>query len=92
MLAIPTPTTNVLRQIYRAVMRGFLEEFDPEIREMSDIIVTASIDTYQFMAAQYRPTIAKAHYVFNMRDLSKCIQGILQANKAVIVTKRSMVR
>ena len=57
MMAIPTPTTNVLRQIYRAIMRGFLEEFDQEIRDMSDIIVTAAIETYQFMASQVRSQI-----------------------------------
>lgn len=48
-------------------MRGFLKDFDPEVRDMADTVVTASIATYQFMAAAFLPTPSKAHYLFNMR-------------------------
>jgi dynein heavy chain len=92
MMAIPTPTQNVLNNIYKAIMRGFLHDFDSEVRDMGDTIVTAAIATYQYMAITFLPTPSKAHYLFNMRDLSKCIQGILQANKEVVVRKVNMIR
>lgn len=73
-------------------MRGFLKDFDADVRDMADTVVTASISTYQFMAAAFLPTPSKAHYLFNMRDLSKAIQGILQANRDVVVRKVGMIR
>ncbi|ODM98966.1 Dynein heavy chain 6, axonemal [Orchesella cincta] len=92
MMAIPSPSNAVLTNIYRSILRGFFAEFANEIREMADQIVSASISTYQFMVKSFLPTPSKSHYLFNMRDLSKCIQGILQANKDILLTKVNMNR
>lgn len=73
-------------------MRGFLDEFQPEVKDMADKIVNAAISTYQFMVVTFLPTPSKAHYLFNMRDLSKCIQGVLQANKLAVMTKNHMTK
>ena len=34
-----------------------------------------SVEIYVRMSTDLLPTPAKSHYVFNLRDLSKCIQG-----------------
>lgn len=39
--------------------------------------VSFSVEIYVRMSTDLLPTPAKSHYVFNLRDLSKCIQGLL---------------
>jgi dynein heavy chain len=44
------------------------------------------------MVSELLPTPAKSHYTFNMRDLSKVLQGMLQVRPQVITTKTDIAR
>lgn len=35
----------------------------------------AAVEIYNRLSVDLLPTPAKSHYVFNLRDLSKCVQG-----------------
>ena len=45
------------------------------VRQTTDGIIAAAVDIYNRMSTDLLPTPAKSHYVFNLRDLSKCMQG-----------------
>jgi len=45
------------------------------VKQAADNIVDAAVEIYQRMSVDLLPTPAKSHYVFNLRDLSKCVQG-----------------
>ncbi|XP_041352994.1 dynein heavy chain 6, axonemal-like isoform X2 [Gigantopelta aegis] len=89
MLSLPTPSTRSLQHIYQVQLGRFLQdgEFMPEVNECVFSFVSASIAVYYRMCGSMLPTPTKSHYTFNIRDLSKVIQGLLQAHNSVIVTK-----
>lgn len=37
------------------------------------------------------PTPSKSHYIFNLRDLTKLVRGLMQANSTIITTKENLV-
>ncbi|KAL1130882.1 hypothetical protein AAG570_012123 [Ranatra chinensis] len=92
LLSIPSPTTSSLQVIFRALMRGFLADFAKSISEIADNLVAAAIELYQRITEDLLPTPSKSHYVFNLRDLSKCIQGILQADAGTMRDSSDMQR
>lgn len=65
----------------QAILNGFLTEFPNAVKQTAASIVGAAVEIYRRMSIDLLPTPAKSHYVFNLRDLSKCVQGkVLQTN------------
>ncbi|XP_072114311.1 dynein axonemal heavy chain 6 isoform X1 [Mobula birostris] len=92
MLCLPNPSEHSLKQIFQAILNGFLAEFTETVKRCSISIVEAAVEIYQRMSVDLLPTPAKSHYVFNLRDLSKCIQGILQCNPGTVRTEEQIFR
>ncbi|XP_055256564.1 dynein axonemal heavy chain 6 [Moschus berezovskii] len=84
MLCLPMPSEHSLKQIFQAILNGFLNDFTPAVKQTASNIVEASVEIYNRMSVDLLPTPAKSHYVFNLRDLSKCVQGILQCDPGTI--------
>lgn len=70
---------DVLVTIFSKIMlwhldtRGFSKDFDPCIEQ----IVSATLQVYKESRLNLLPTPAKSHYLFNLRDFSRVIQGVL---------------
>lgn len=92
MMFIPTTTENAMRTIFTSILDGFLAEFPSTIANLSTSVVQASIAIYSHISKDLLPTPAKPHYVFNLRDLSKTIRGVLQADIVTISNPTHLYR
>ncbi|KAG7458844.1 hypothetical protein MATL_G00224900 [Megalops atlanticus] len=92
MLCLPTPSEHSLKQIFKAILSGFLADFPAAVKQTADSIVEAAVEIYQRMSVDLLPTPAKSHYVFNLRDLSKCVQGMLQCDPGTVRDQNQIFR
>ncbi|KAJ8402442.1 hypothetical protein AAFF_G00369310 [Aldrovandia affinis] len=92
MLCLPTPSEQSLKQIFKAILSGFLANFFVAVKQSAKNIVEAAVEIYHRMSVDLLPTPAKSHYVFNLRDLSKCVQGMLQCDPGSVRDKNQIFR
>jgi dynein heavy chain len=67
--------------IFSTILTNFVQDFDEAIKDQAVGIVEATISVYSTILLDLRPTPAKPHYTFNLRDLSKIFQGMLMVDK-----------
>jgi len=73
--------TESLVRIYESIMKWFLGKMPGAVAGAAQSVVKATLDVYQGISAEMRPTPATPHYTFNLRDLSKVHQGICMCDK-----------
>ena len=81
--------------IFRTIFSSFLGKFTNAEEGLADLcgpLVESSIDVYLTMLNDMRPTPAKSHYQFNLRDLSKIFQGVLMIDPKKVDTKGALAR
>ncbi|CAG0883772.1 unnamed protein product [Cyprideis torosa] len=67
-----------LTRIFGSIMDWhFTKGFDISITRYSKAVVQGTLEVYKSAINTFRPTPTKSHYVFNLRDFSRVIQGIL---------------
>jgi len=68
--------------IFTTVLQSFTGNpaVGEDVKDASARIVQASIKVYNTMIVDMLPTPAKPHYTFNLRDLGKVFQGMLQVD------------
>lgn len=81
-----------LQQIYTKILGSFLNKFSADVSAQTEKIVTASISLYNTIRKELLPTPNKSHYTFNLRDLSKVIQGMLSADINTVHSDMDIVR
>ncbi|XP_063373463.1 dynein axonemal heavy chain 6 [Cydia amplana] len=92
MFYISAPNSDAMKTIFKAILCGHMEDFVSEVSCLGEPIVNASVEVYQKICAELLPTPAKSHYVFNLRDLSKTMQGCLQADAGYMRMPQGMLR
>jgi dynein heavy chain len=90
---ITTAGVADLNKIFGTLISNFLITFDEdEVKTLGDSLTGMLIRIFHTIGAELLPTPTKPVYLFNMRDLSKVVQGVLQANKDYFDTKDSVLK
>ncbi|XP_022919154.2 dynein axonemal heavy chain 7 [Onthophagus taurus] len=66
--------------------------FPSDVILQAQQIVNATLDFYQFAMRTLRPTPAKSHYVFNLRDFSRVVFGCAMIRKESAEDKQTFAR
>jgi dynein heavy chain, axonemal len=91
--ALPDPAAKQLFHIYTVRLGRFFNsaDFTVDVRSSIYLLVSACLVMYYRVSINILPTPSKVHYVFNLRDLAKLTQGIMQASP-INITSQERVR
>jgi dynein heavy chain, axonemal len=79
--------------IFETILSGFLAQgFSEQVQELTHDTVTATIGVFNTILKDLRPTPAKSHYTYNLRDLSKVFGGLLMCSKNRVATKTDFLK
>ncbi|XP_028810647.1 dynein heavy chain 6, axonemal isoform X2 [Denticeps clupeoides] len=92
MFCLPTPSEFSLKLIFKAILGGYFMDFAAEVQNCVSSVVDAAVEIYRRMSVDLLPTPTKSHYVFNLRDLSKCVQGMLQCEPGTVHNQTQVFR
>jgi dynein heavy chain len=62
------------------------------VKGLKDSVVQATILTYAEIQSRFKPTPAKSHYTYNLRDVSKVFQGISKSDPRALVKDDDIVK
>jgi len=91
-LWMPQLSSHSMKAIFDSILHGFLKAEIPSLASLSNSLVTAAVDLYKVVVKEMLPTPSKSHYTFNLRDLSKVIQGMLMVRKESCPTQNDLVK
>ena len=93
MFCMPAATPQVLSKIFSSILEGFLKSgFQEAVQGCCLGAIESTIEIYSKIQTELRATPQKFHYMFNLRDVSKVIQGILMAHPKSVQNADSMHR
>ena len=69
-----------MSMIFEKILRAFIGRFSDAVGQAIEQIVESSQNVFENVAETLKPTPSKSHYTFNMRDISKVMQGVCSAD------------
>ena len=92
MIWVPDLSSYSMKTIFTAILKGFLDQNEQSgLNIFAEPIIKASVDIYLKAIKDFLPTPSKCHYTFNLRDLSKVVQGMLMINLENLDNKEYLV-
>jgi dynein heavy chain len=80
MLAYPDLAKESIMMIFNKILGAFISSYSGEISAIINTVVDSTYCVYMSVAENLKPTPSKSHYTFNLRDISKIIQGVCTAD------------
>jgi len=91
-LNLAFPAASQVRKIFGALINSHLVNFGEDVKSAGDLMVNATYEIYIKMCSDLLPTPDKPHYTFNLRDISRVVQGIMQAQKISYDSREAIIR
>jgi dynein heavy chain len=84
--------TLIFSEITKGIFRRY--KLKSEVMDLIDgkAIVNSTLSLYEMAKLKFLPTPAKSHYLFNIRDVSKVIQGISMIKPTSLASPDNLVK
>lgn len=94
MLNFIFPDDEQIQRIFSTILNHKLSEdnFDTAIKAHIEKLTKSTLELYKRVSNKFLPTPSKCHYVFNLRDMSKVYQGLMQAHRNFCDNKESFFK
>ncbi|KAH0787434.1 dynein heavy chain 2, axonemal [Histomonas meleagridis] len=92
LISVPQPNDSQLKRIYTLLLENHLNNFSDEVKSIIEPITNATLDLYQSILKNFLPTPKKCHYIFNLRDMNKVYQGLLDSNTTYFDDRNSFIK
>ncbi|EAX96997.1 Dynein heavy chain family protein [Trichomonas vaginalis G3] len=77
---VSNPSDSQLKRIFNTLLSNHVAKFNEEVQSLAEPLTNATLELFQNIQKQFLPTPKKSHYIFNLRDMSRVFQGLLDAN------------
>ncbi|CAJ1345300.1 unnamed protein product [Effrenium voratum] len=88
------PSTVSVDNIFGSIMKSKFSNkagAKPDVIDLSKKLTSATVDVWDRVKSKLLPTPLRFHYIFNMRDLSRVFQGIMECPVNIVQTPSTLV-
>jgi dynein heavy chain len=89
---VTPPGRETIEKIYVQILEKHVEEFAADIVGVVGKVTQATVQLFETISEKLPRTPLKFHYVFNLRDLSRIYEGLLQSTVDKFTTKELFIR
>lgn len=87
------PSDRAFHEIFEFIYSEISKKFSERAtRGIEERIVTATLDLYRKVEAEFKPTPNRIHYTFNIRDVGNVFKGMSLCNPKTIRKKDNLIR
>jgi dynein heavy chain len=86
------PADKSVKTIFETILNTRLADFTDEVKKLVAPLVAATVTLYEKVVDTFLPTPGTSHYLFNLRDIAKVVQGLLAANAREFDTRDEFLR
>jgi dynein axonemal heavy chain len=91
-VSVTFPTNDSLKRIYSSILSTHLENFGDSLQSLAPKLTDMTLELYSSVVERLPPTPSKFHYVFNLRDLSRVVEGVLLSTPEKFTTPVQLIR
>jgi dynein heavy chain len=94
MFCLPEASVGVLSSIFSGILSNYLKAwaFGDKVKNLEEAAISSTVEIYIKIQEDLRPTPSKFHYLFNLRDVSKVVQGMCMVKPQSIQTEDVFMR
>ncbi|KAH9582136.1 Dynein heavy chain [Trypanosoma melophagium] len=92
LISFPDVDEESMKRIFVSILESYFKPFGEDVRTKLSSVVVASIEIFHTVTKELRPTPSRPHYLFNLRDLSKVMSGLLNATLKTTTTLVALLR